>query len=447
MMIVALAAAVFMQDAPAPEEPRVAQLAVAELVRRIDRKIEAMAAQLRESEPERAARLDRARALLKDPDTFLPGKLDKVLEELGRKNFENAVVAGSDAAGILRAILDVLEGRVDPTPTAAQRLKTYEELKRRIAERRAEEESILRGTRDGGKADELRRRQEKNRELTDELRRDVPRDDSDVADPLRKAAQAMEDAERDLKSGGRDGAEQAEKDAVDQLREAEESVDRRIRDLKREVEQEATLDMRRAVARALEVQRTLNAGTRAVDQARRERGALTRAQQQRLRGELAPAQEGIAEDLGATLPRLGEEDVEVFRIAIKSAIDEMGESAAGLGKADPGPRTQAVQESIVRTLEALVEAFDLKLRASKSTTPPDLPGDGPHAPPPLVPDLVQLHLMRKLQEGILRRTETAGRTFEPDSPALRACVRRLSDEQDELSRSLARFIRRFEERK
>ncbi len=433
MMHVAFIASLFMQDAPAPDA---AQRSVAELVARIDRKMGEMAARLRESEPEQAARLECARALLKDPATFLPGKLEKVLEELGRSNFGNAASAGEDVAVVLKAILDVLEGRVEPRDRAKE-IDGYRALLEKIKARRTAEESVLRDTRDRKDADATARRQREIRELTEEIR---PADD-DVAEPLKRASEAMEDAERDLKAGRRGDAQKAEEDAIEQFKRAEEAVEKRISDLKRGAAEEAMLDVREAVRRALEIQRSINAGTRSVDAVRRERGSLTRAEQQRLRGELAPAQENAATDLGATVALLAAEDVEVFRQAVSSAVNEMQESAAALAQADSGARTQSIQGSIIKTLETLLEAFDVRGRPSAYA-----PSDGAPGKPPLVPDLAQLNLMRTLQQQLLRRTEAAASAF-ASTPVDRARLKRLTDEQDELSRIMGRFIRRFENRR
>ncbi len=69
----------------------------------------------------------------------------------------------------------------------------------------------------------------------------------------------------------------------------------------------------------------------------------------------------------------------------------------------------------------------------------------------LVPDLVQLNMMKKLQETILRKTQGVQRGYntgrEDLSPLEKSQLQRLSDEQGKLSQLMKTFVSKFEEAK
>jgi hypothetical protein len=68
-----------------------------------------------------------------------------------------------------------------------------------------------------------------------------------------------------------------------------------------------------------------------------------------------------------------------------------------------------------------------------------------------VPDLVQLNMMKKIQEDLLRKTQGAQRGYKSDredlSPGEKALLQRLSDEQGKLGTLLKTFVSKFEEQK
>jgi hypothetical protein len=68
-----------------------------------------------------------------------------------------------------------------------------------------------------------------------------------------------------------------------------------------------------------------------------------------------------------------------------------------------------------------------------------------------VPDLVQLNMMRRIQDELLRKTRGVTKGFqaarEDLSPAEKALLQRLSDEQGKLGGLMKTFLDKFEEAK
>ncbi|HVE40502.1 MAG TPA: hypothetical protein VNM14_11470, partial [Planctomycetota bacterium] len=78
-------------------------------------------------------------------------------------------------------------------------------------------------------------------------------------------------------------------------------------------------------------------------------------------------------------------------------------------------------------------------------------GGGGGGKPPLVPDLVQLNMMKKLQEDLLRKTQGVQRGYKSDredlTPGEKTLLQRLSDEQGKLGNLMKTFVSKFEEQK
>jgi hypothetical protein len=68
-----------------------------------------------------------------------------------------------------------------------------------------------------------------------------------------------------------------------------------------------------------------------------------------------------------------------------------------------------------------------------------------------VPDLVQLNMMRKMQEDLLKKTKDVTRAYtverEDLSAAEKVLLQRLSDDQGKLAGLMTRFVEKFDEMK
>jgi hypothetical protein len=149
--------------------------------------------------------------------------------------------------------------------------------------------------------------------------------------------------------------------------------------------------------------------------------------------------------------KLREENVEVYRFALESITEDMTLSAENLDDSDTGVATQDMQADILRKLKMLLDAFDMKRREQQKQQQGGGGGGGGGGKPPLVPDLVQLNLIKKMQENLLQKTEQFERRYnrERDDLSLveKQLLQRLSDKQDQLGDVLKRFISKFEKEK
>ena len=299
------------------------------------------------------------------------------------------------------------------------------------------------------RAEQLAREQQKNKELTNELEKQVEDLDNDQAKrSLNRAGQSMEGAKKQLNKQQPGRAFELEEESLEDLKRAQQEMKKQMEELRRQAEQERMVLIEQELKKIVKVQvEKINARTTALYKIREEKGFLTRGRRIEAK-KLGSVQGMLKQTLDQIDKKLGEEAVEIFRWYILSAAEDMEESQESLKMARLGVRTQEVQKDIVRKLKDLIEAFDVKLRASQKQ---QQGGGGGGGKPPLVPDIVQLNLMKKMQENVLRKTRRFRRQFNEErrdlSPSEKLILKRLSEEEGELSGILKRFIEKFEKQK
>ncbi len=333
---------------------------------------------------------------------------------------------------------------------ASEASKRQGEAQRRMEEARKKLEELARrplNEEERRKSEELARRQGDVREMTRELERQLERMRREGAWRSAQSAQGnMQQAQRNLQEGDPSEAEEDEQKALEDLREARRDLEDALEEMRRQAEEELIIQLETELRKHIELQETVNKGTRDLDGTRAAKGAFNREEVIRAR-QLARTQEELSKAMREINKKLGEENVEVYRYVVDSVIDDMTESAAALKEAETGARTQQVQADAVRKMRELLEAFDIRRRMAKQQQGGG--GGGGQGRRPLVPDIVQLNMMKKLQEDLRRRTELVERSARPDREDLteteKTVLKRLADEQGKLGDLMKRFIEKFDD--
>ncbi len=235
--------------------------------------------------------------------------------------------------------------------------------------------------------------------------------------------------------------EEAEKDLKDQLEE-----------LRRQAEEEKFVQLQQELRKIIDTQDgVLNKATRDLDAVRTKKGSLNREEVIRAKS-LGKMQDDLGKSLEEIRRKLKESNVDVFIYVLESAGGDMTDAAGNLRESETGSRTQDLQNDALRKLKELVDAFDLKRKQNRQQPPGGGGGGGGGGgKPPLVPDLVQLNMMRKIQEALLRKTQGLQNGYKADREDLSAGektqLQRLSDEQGKLSTLMKTFVSKFEEAK
>jgi hypothetical protein len=257
-----------------------------------------------------------------------------------------------------------------------------------------------------------------------------------------RAQQNQQQAQESLKKGQPGSAQMESEEAKKDLERAKEDVDKKLEELKREAEEELMVHIETELFKVIEQQKKVNESTLKYDGIKKAKGSFTRQEGIEMQ-QLGAAQDTLSGICQELMKKLTEENVEVFRFILGTVVEDMTESTSRLRDQDPGLRTQEVQADILRKLTDLFEAFAMKLKAGKGGG-----GGQGGGKPPLVPDIVQVNLMKKMQQHILKRTQAYKGRMPKDGGDLpeadKAMLKRLSDEQGELYRIMSKFIEKFE---
>ncbi len=301
------------------------------------------------------------------------------------------------------------------------------------------------------KAEQLARRQAENREITRELEKLLEQMQREAAQrSAQSAGDNMQQARKSLDQGEPKDAGEDEEKALEDLKQAERDLEDALAEIKRQAEEELLIQLETELRNAIQAEEAILASTREIDTSRAKKGALDREEVLKTRG-LGRTQEDLSKRMGEILKKLSEEDVQVFRYVVESVIDDMNESSAALKEAETGAQPQGFQADAIRKLKDLVEAFDIQRRKSKSMQGGGGGGAGGGGKKPLVQEIVQINMIKRLQEELLRKTrefQKGGVKGADDfSPVEKAILKRLSDEQGKLGDLVRKFADKLERMK
>ncbi|OHB72723.1 MAG: hypothetical protein A2W23_04215 [Planctomycetes bacterium RBG_16_43_13] len=244
-----------------------------------------------------------------------------------------------------------------------------------------------------------------------------------------------------------------------QPQEGEEDVDKALEDLeqarkdleeqKNELEglenDELLVKLETELKKIIASQEVINKTTVDMDGIKKTKGGFERSELIKLK-QLAKQQDALTETLAIIQKRLDEEEVWAFAHVVASVIGDMKSSAELVGGGQTGDYTQLLQTDIIKRLQDLVDAF--KDEREKKKKKGGGGGGGGGGKPPLVPDIVQLRMLRTMQRDILKRTEgfkqTFGKEGEDLDPLEKQILRRLTSEQGKLGDLMKKFTEKFE---
>jgi hypothetical protein len=262
----------------------------------------------------------------------------------------------------------------------------------------------------------------------------------------------MQKAKKNLEQSQPQEAQPDEEEALKDLEEAEKDLKDQLEELRRQAEEEKFVQLQQELRKIIESQElVLSKQTRDLDAVKIRKGSLNREEVIRSKS-LGKNQDDLGKSLDEIRRKLKESNVDVFIYVLESTVGDMTDAAVNLKEAETGARTQELQNDALRKMKELVDAFDLKRKQNRQQPPPGGGGGGGGGgKPPLVPDLVQLNMMKKIQETLLRKTQGLQNGYKPDRDDLSAGektqLQRLSDEQGKLSQLMKTFVSKFEEAK
>jgi len=301
---------------------------------------------------------------------------------------------------------------------------------------------------DKDKARDQAPKQEGVKELTKELQKKLEQDNKKGAsESAGSAQQNMEQAQKHMMKGGPPQAEEDVDKALRDLDDARQQLQRELEDLKRQQREETLAHLAEELGRIKEAEIQIRTETGGLDERKKANGALSR-------GEIGKAdrlgvdQIALMKRMEEIKKKLGMENVDVYVYVVESIMEDMDEVSKALREAEVGQSVQNAESDIIAKLTDLIEAWKTPKGEPKPPPPPGGGGGGGGGKPPLVPDVVQLNLMRRIQQRILDRTQGFNKQLDKGaqdlSPFEKRMGGRLAEEERKLGDILKQFIEKFQ---
>lgn len=228
---------------------------------------------------------------------------------------------------------------------------------------------------------------------------------------VQKAAGQMDKAAKQLEQDNQDQAANSQKRALDDLARARDELERQIEEAEADLQNRQLAQIDRMLTKILQGQQAISKSTKDVHKKRPAAGPYARAEQLELT-KLARG-EGLLGDQVQEVRDLlvAEDSTVVFPVILGQVKDQMQTTGKLLTGHEAGPFVQTAQRRIEQDLEALLVALreeqTRRRRRGKGGGGgggPKPKGKGDEEPPPLVPPVAELKMLRALQIRIARRT-------------------------------------------
>jgi hypothetical protein len=425
-----------------------------ELARDLDRIQQAMeraADQLRESNPLFAETI--SDALHRAQELATAGLMRSAATDVQANQMGQAIGRQEQVIEHLHEILDILANRREhELGRLARQLRDAESELAKMAQRQEglkgqmeEAEGLSDQEERRRELERLSREQQKLQEDAERMARRLERLMAESASQtVTQAGQKMNQAAQSAQQGSCQGAAKQAGEAKKDLDEARRQVRQRRLEAEVQLALEQLAQLEQTVRAMHRHQETIIQETQRLDQLLQEHGQLTRAQNMSLH-HLARDQGLLeSETLALTEKLVG---ADVLNLALSGAARQMRRAADLLQRRETGAPTQQAEQNALQRLGQLLEA----LQPEEPEEPEDdqgagggQGGQGSEQPPGSgVQTLVELKLLRLLQEEINQRTRALEATF-GDADSLTDEARReyaqLSEEQGRLAELLLDLI-------
>ncbi|MHC5011662.1 MAG: hypothetical protein ACYTG6_12070, partial [Planctomycetota bacterium] len=291
---------------------------------------------------------------------------------------------------------------------------------------------------------ELREEQERIREKLKELQDLLEKADSEEAQSAsRSANQSMEETENQLQSGSGERASESAEEAREYLEQMREELERERRRYETLQQEELLFQLVQDLKRYRDAEVVIRQTTADISEAAERAGRLSRPLKRQLK-DLAGEQEEIAVKIDERLEAVREEGSIAFSAVMEDVSLDMHEISRLLGGQETGPLVLGLEDEVIRRLEDLVGGFEDEIERRRNPPQQGQPQNG--GPPPLVPPIVEVKLIRRLQQDLNLKVETFWRR-NPSvqegklTEAQRRTLERLYHQQGRLSRVLEELKR------
>ncbi|HEV8002250.1 MAG TPA: hypothetical protein VGP63_20335, partial [Planctomycetaceae bacterium] len=296
--------------------------------------------------------------------------------------------------------------------------------------------------------EKLRKEQSRLREGTEDVARELRRlgtEESSASSS--QAAEHMTQAEQQLEQNPTPDAQAQQAKAVEQLQRAQSALRKSKREAASQLARQSAVKIADEIATLEARQKAVLDETKRLDAERAQQSHWTRGQLRSVQT-VAQQERQLQDDTGRILDRLQEAEAYVF--VLRRSIEEIQGAAERLAQHSTDAKTVQLETQAWSRLRNVVQALkaEAKSRQAQQKDPQAEPNAGQEPAPNsegAVPTVAQLHLLKIVQQDLLRRTGEVDRQRQASAQNPEAAdeLQRLTREQGELASLIERLASQF----
>ncbi|MFH1228622.1 MAG: DUF4175 family protein [Planctomycetota bacterium] len=426
----------------------------------LESKMQRVGEKLQESQPYYAQKLDQAQAMMRQ--NLLKENMRESLDALNQGLSGKAIAKANEVESALSQLLSFLEDKV-AREELAQKLERLESKMRELNNLKDEESKLDEKTGQLSEAEQkstdksltpeqkrelerLKQRQKelekKAKELSDELEKDK---EKKAAKGMKNASEKMSSASEKMSQGKPKSAKDDTEEALNELNRVYELMRDKAKQLQDQEKQRKLEELEQLMRDIREKEEIIHQDTAALDQKRPADNQWPREDIITLK-KLGKDQAELAKQTAEVEQLLKTEKAIVFTGLLTIIKEDMDKVSKFLSEEYRTDRyTMSIQEDIIRRLNKLIEAFKSEKLRNKA---PLQKGGGGSGEQPLLPLIVELRMLKILQEGLksdtdkFKESNAIGKTHGFNS-AQQMILRRLSEQQGILAGMAAEFAEKM----
>ncbi len=379
------------------------------------------------TDPRRAALLKKV--IAESKDRLIPLRFEEIAAVLQRSRFSQAIGAQTGLEKDLAELLKLLESenreklRNSEKEKLKEVLKEIEELilqQRSLKGRTTETENLKQAAQEqekvGEKTKSLSQKMgdlqevgppQENQEETSDNDSDLQKGSSPTQQAMRQAQKRMRQAQEQLEKMEKKGAVEDQEEAIAELQKARAELEHLLRQLREEELMQVLQYLDARLRKMLQLERAIRTQTQQLEGQLADQQTDTR-QIRILASRLSVDQSKVIEDADAALLLLREDGTaQAMKESLEQTRFDMQEVEQRLSRMDVGVATQNVENTIIESLQEMIDAVtqakkDSQERSQKDQSQP--PSQASQDEQNLINQLSELRMIRTMQRRVNERT-------------------------------------------
>lgn len=244
---------------------------------------------------------------------------------------------------------------------------------------------------------------------------------------IQDANDAQSKAKDKIEKNERQDALNDQEDAKTKLEQARKKLEEILRQLREEEIERVLADLQKRCEKMLQMQEIINADTKKTYARIYSLGKAERDDQLKCR-QLSEDEDKIVHETDNAIAVIEAEGTAVAFIEVFHQVrNDMMQVSRRLGRIDPSPETQMIEDDIVTTLKEMIDAFKKQQQEQRDKKQAEQQQSGNPTPQDLIDKLAELRMIKAMQLRVNTRTSIWGKRYEGEEAREAGIIQELND--------------------